>query len=31
MLRDIHALSSERVDTGDWCLPWMRVGGLHFS
>lgn len=31
MLRDIKALSAERIDTGEWCLPWMRVAGLRFS
>ncbi len=31
MLRDVTALSCERIDTGAWRLPWLRVGGLHFS
>ena len=31
MLRDVQAVSSERVDTGDWLLPWLRIDGLHFS
>lgn len=31
MLRDVVAVSTERVDTGDTCLPWLRISGLHFS
>ena len=31
MLRDVVAVSTERQDTGDTCLPWLRIGGLHFS
>jgi PmbA protein len=31
MLRDIVAVSAERLDTGETCLPWLRIGGLHFS
>lgn len=31
MLRDVVALSRERIDTGATCLPWVRVRGLHFS
>jgi PmbA protein len=31
MLRDVSAVSAERIDTGAWCLPWLRVEGLHFS
>jgi PmbA protein len=31
MLRDVAAVSRERIDTGDLCLPWLRIGGLHFS
>jgi PmbA protein len=31
MLRDVQAVSQERVDTGNACLPWLRVDGLHFS
>lgn len=31
MLQAIDATSSERVDTGAWLLPWMRVDGLRFS
>ncbi|WP_088279396.1 metallopeptidase TldD-related protein [Ideonella sp. A 288] len=31
MLRDVQAVSTERIDTGDWLLPWLRVDGLHFS
>ena len=28
MLREV---SAERIDTGAWVLPWLRVDGLHFS
>ena len=31
MLRDVLAVSQERLDTGAALLPWVRVGGLHFS
>jgi PmbA protein len=31
MLQDVAAVSRERIDTGAWLLPWLRVGGLHFS
>lgn len=31
MLQDLREASAERIDTGDWWLPWLRVGGLHFS
>lgn len=31
MLRDVSAVSRERIDTGGWVMPWMRVEGLHFS
>jgi PmbA protein len=31
MLRDVQAVSSERIDSGDWLLPWLRIDGLHFS
>jgi len=31
MLRDVVAVSAERIDTGGWCMPWVRVSGLHFS
>jgi len=31
MLRDVVAVSRERLDTGDALLPWVRVSGLHFS
>lgn len=31
MLRDVVAVSTERLDTGDTLLPWLRIGGLHFS
>lgn len=31
MLRDVVAVSAERIDTGGWVLPWLRVDGLHFS
>ena len=30
MLKDVTAVSRERLDTGAW-LPWVRIGGLHFS
>lgn len=31
MLRAVSAASAERRDTGLWCMPWLRVDGLHFS
>ena len=31
MLRDVLAVSAERLDCGDTVLPWLRIGGLHFS
>lgn len=31
MLREVSAVSAERIDTGAWVLPWLRVDGLHFS
>ena len=31
MLQDVQAVSRERIDTAAWCLPWLRIGGLHFS
>lgn len=31
MLRDVVAVSRERIDTGAFLLPWVRIGGLHFS
>ncbi|MEQ1804074.1 MAG: metallopeptidase TldD-related protein [Burkholderiaceae bacterium] len=31
MLRDVSAVSAERIDSGAWVLPWLRVDGLHFS
>jgi PmbA protein len=31
MLRDIVAVSSERIDMGSLALPWIRVANLHFS
>ena len=31
MLEGIVAVSRERIDTGDHRLPWLRMGGLHFS
>jgi PmbA protein len=31
MLKDVAAVSRERIDTGALCLPWIRIGGLHFS
>jgi PmbA protein len=31
MLKDVTAVSAERIDTGELCLPWVRIAGLHFS
>lgn len=31
MLRELQAVSRERLDTGRLLLPWTRIGGLHFS
>ena len=31
MLLDVVAVSQERLDTGATLLPWVRIGGLHFS
>jgi PmbA protein len=31
MLNDVLAVSIERLDTGSTVLPWLRIGGLHFS
>jgi len=31
MLRDVGAVSAQRIDVGVWVLPWLRVEGLHFS
>jgi PmbA protein len=31
MLRDVAGVSRERIDTGSWLLPWLRITGLHFS
>lgn len=31
MLRDIIAISRERIDLGSSVLPWIRIGNLHFS
>jgi PmbA protein len=31
MLRDVDAVSSERIDYGTTRLPWVRVPGLHSS
>lgn len=31
MLREVLAVSVERIDTGATCMPWVRIGGLHFS
>ena len=31
MLKDVVAVSRDRLDTGAWLLPWVRIGGLHFS
>ena len=31
MLQDVVAVSAERIDAGSHVLPWLRIGGLHFS
>lgn len=31
MLKDVSAVSVERIDGGSAALPWLRIGGLHFS
>ncbi len=31
MLRDIAAVSRERIDSGGLLLPWVRIANLHFS
>jgi len=31
MLRDVVAVSRERLDTGVLLVPWLRIAGLHFS
>jgi PmbA protein len=31
MLRDIVAVSKERIDTGASCYPWLQIANLHFS
>ncbi|MFO1329472.1 MAG: metallopeptidase TldD-related protein [Rubrivivax sp.] len=31
MLQAVSAVSTERIDSGSHALPWLRVGGLHFS
>ncbi|TDP62462.1 metallopeptidase TldD-related protein [Roseateles toxinivorans] len=31
MLREVRAVSRERIDTGALLLPWLRIAGLHFS
>jgi PmbA protein len=31
MLRDVQAVSSERIDYGSLLLPWLRIANLHFS
>ena len=31
MLRDIVAVSRERIDSGALRLPWLRIANLHFS
>ncbi len=31
MLRDIVAVSRERIDQGSLVLPWIRISNLHFS
>ncbi len=31
MLRDVVAVSAERIDAGGCCMPWVQVSGLNFS
>jgi PmbA protein len=31
MLQDVVSVSRERLDTGAFLLPWVRIAGLHFS
>lgn len=31
MLQEVVAVSRERIDTGAFLLPWVRIGNLHFS
>ena len=31
MLKDVLAVSRERIDSGGEALPWLRINGLHFS
>jgi PmbA protein len=31
MLQDVRGASRERIDAGQWLLPWLRIEGLHFS
>lgn len=31
MVRDVDAVSSDRIDFGTTWLPWLRIPGLHFS
>jgi PmbA protein len=31
MLKDVVAVSRERIDSGSEALPWLRINGLHFS
>lgn len=31
MLRNVQAVSRERIDTGSTVLPWLRISDLHFS
>ena len=31
MLKDISAISCERINDGDSCLPWVKVGGVTVS
>jgi PmbA protein len=31
MLKDVISVSRERIDTGAFLLPWVRIGNLHFS
>lgn len=30
MLRAVRAVSTERIDTASWLLPWLRIDGLDF-
>lgn len=31
MLQAVLAVSRQRIDSGQWWLPWLRIGGLQFS